>query len=838
MPPPLVYKRDDGALRGGIAPFVRGTSDYEIEGMRLLGQGYKGSPALKNPRGEKIVRGATRYFESGFGEEADGTSNVVPMDAEMGECLEGLLQLRETRDLVVMTMNMHHFASWPKDPDAGYYELCRITEVSPPPDIICVQEGIVGRDVLSELGYQLLVSSESCSQPLREALYQDANALRAARDAHHNRLVVNELYVRVESSSNPLEWEVVDQGAARISSDEQTTASGSSKLPLALRSVVWAKLRHRTQSAGPSVFLVNTQLTGDIREQNLFSEYAVKWERRKQVERVLDFIQSQISGEDLGVFVGDLGVAVDESSQDHTSSPFGMLAERGWTLAYGLSQVGPSSSSGELVDHMATSRSVPVLAKVFATTNQEGLPPVTQTPLSDHNVVKATFSMRYPVSEADKAIIQGIPEGMPTSPTSPQEYYIGDDEGANLLDEATRIVMRRKAFPLSYRPDEGDTSYVGVCARYEFECQDLMNERVAEQQAMEDITSSLSEQMWRLRDQCSEQIHGKSVLIQRIQEANDSVTTMNETWAIARANLQAELEDEKFHKEQVEAEFRAEEEEARAQVAQCRRQLENMEEARRFLGRHRICMANIKDMMVSDIEDEKRMTTEIAEAGDTHLSEWSEQQQEIRNELQDALAAHNADYKRWKGQMTNELDRARARKLEVEGEEFDVEQRLRRAQEELAQQTQDLQAEVHDKARELQEINARIQDVKGEFQSLEAARPQCEENARISMTKIAEKRSEADEYQAEIGVLCQETARIKRHVEELKESEAQQAAQIRRTLGAIPASEDVSSLEQRRLEYDELISQESQRREDLMLELQRAQQRGLFSCFFPQAKKG
>merc|ERR1719182_668747 len=349
---------------------------------------------------------------------------------------------------------------------------------------------------------------------------------------------------------------------------------------------------------------------------------------------------------------------------------------------------------------MATSRSVPVLAKVFATTNQEGLPPVTQTPLSDHNVVKATFSMRYPVSEADKAIIQGIPEGMPISPTSPQQYYIGDDEGANLLDEATRIGMRRKAFPLSYRPDEGDTSYVGVCARYEFECQDLMNERVAEQQAMEDITSSLSEQMWRVRDQCSEQIHGKSVLIQRIQEANDSVTTMNETWAIARANLQAELEDEKFQKEQVEAEFRAEEEEARAQIAQCRRQLE---------------------IMVSDIEDEKRMTTEIAEAGDTHLSEWSEQQQEIRNELQDALAAHNADYKRWKDQMTNELDRARARKQEVEGEEFDVEQRLRRAQEELAQQTQDLQAEVHDKARELQEINARIQDVKGEFQSLEAA---------------------------------------------------------------------------------------------------------------------
>merc|ERR1719262_742817 len=126
-----------------------------------------------------------------------------------------------------------------------------------------------------------------------------------------------------------------------------------------------------------------------------------------------------------------------------------------------------------------------------------------------------------------------------------------------------------------------------MCARYEFECQDLMNERTAEQQAMEEITDSLSEQMWRLRDQCSDQIHGKSVLIQRIQEANDSVSAMNETWAVARANLQAELDDERLQNTEMETELHTEEEELQAQIAQCRRQLDNMEQARRFIGRHR-----------------------------------------------------------------------------------------------------------------------------------------------------------------------------------------------------------------------------------------------------------
>merc|ERR1712100_895085 len=132
--------------------------------------------------------------------------------------------------------------------------------------------------------------------------------------------------------------------------------------------------------------------------------------------------------------------------------------------------------------------------------------------------------------------------------------------------------------------------------------------------------------MWRLREQCYEQIQGKSALISRISEANESVTTMNETWATARARLQAELQDEEFQKEQIEAELRAEEEEVQRQIETADRQLENMRLARRFLGRHVSSMRKIRAVMLSDIEDEKRMTSEIAEAGEVHMREWTEKQ--------------------------------------------------------------------------------------------------------------------------------------------------------------------------------------------------------------------
>jgi hypothetical protein len=542
------------------------------------------------------------------------------------------------------------------------------------------------------------------------------------------------------------------------------------------------------------------------------------------VARVLDFVEGLLATDDVGLFVGDLGVATEEGDQAHQSSPFGLLSVRGWILAYGQSQVGPTSSSGQLVDHMVTSKPVPATVKVFATTNQKdrNQPAVTKVPLSDHNVVKATFSLRYPISEADKADLM------------PQQYYIGEDEGVQLLAEASLHEKRRRNFPLAFRPDPSDTSYVGTCARYEFECQDLMNERTSEQQAMEEITATLSEQMWRLRDQCSEQIHSKSVLIQRIQEAKDSVTSMNETWSTARATLEAELEDEKFQKEHVEVELRAEEEELKMQIAQGTRQLENMAMARRSLGRHLSNMGKIKAVMQGDIEDEKRMTNEIAEAGEKQMLEWAAKQNEIRVELNDALAAHRADHHAWEAQKQAELQLDWDRKSELDAEEVDLQHRLRRAHEEMAHQAQELRTEAAENARELQKLNESIAEELQASNRLEETRPDCEENTRMSVLRAAELRKVTEECKVEITTLTQDCDAIKAHLEELRVQVAKAKPKSSRD---VSAKEVIKNLETTKIELDASIEIERKRQEDLQSRLRMAEQRpGLFSCFRPKAR--
>merc|ERR1719446_1696668 len=127
--------------------------------------------------------------------------------------------------------------------------------------------------------------------------------------------------------------------------------------------------------------------------------------------------------------------------------------------------------------------------------------------------------------------------------------------------------------------------------------------------------------------------------------------TLNESWMHVRGVLQAELEEERRQKEQMEATFEAEEAEVQKQVEQAQRQLDNMRSARRSLGKHRISMAKIKADMLNEIKEERRMTEEISQEGEKQLNEWREKQAEIREELNEALAQQKGEHDLWKAGM-------------------------------------------------------------------------------------------------------------------------------------------------------------------------------------------
>jgi len=294
-----------------------------------------------------------------------------------------------------------------------------------------------------------------------------------------------------------------------------------------------------------------------------------------------------------------------------------------------------------------------------------------------------------------------------------------------------------------------------------------------------------------------------------------------------------------LQKEHVEVEFHAEEQEAEAQVAQCNRQLENMREARKFLGRHRISMETIKDMMITDIEDEKRMTSQLEEAGERHMLEWSEQQHEIRGELEEALAAHRSERKQWEDDVHGELESLKAVRRDLDTEEAQLEEHLQRAHAELSKEATELSLECEEKSAELKELDSQIEEAQAKCQRFEEDWPVIQQHVSQSSMDKQTQQLEKDALQEEIARLKQECIDSKERTARLKKEESEQSAAHRRE---IHPSEDVSlahlnDLKKKSQEYDDKIQEESDRRYDLIKDLEDLQNRkGLFSCLFPPAK--
>lgn len=337
----------------------------------------------------------------------------------------------ETVPLVVLTINLQYFASWPSDEVAARQRLLQIVSAEPQPDVVCVQEGLHGRDVLLQVGYRRLVSSAAEAQSVRAMVYDHKVTLDAISERARDELLVNELYVRDAN----LAWEVVDHGVVRTSSKLSLVGGENVSGPLAARSVVWARFRPRGCPDVPAAIVLNTHISGGRFEDQFFVQQLAE-ERRLQVDRALDVFEQVRGPKDLGILVGDFNATTDDRAagpvggyfrsairssvrvqedaraarigdgdleakfRDYMAAPFEALERHSWKLAYSQDEVGPTSAFGHCVDYMAMSRLVQARANVFETTRQRfgGGEPDTGLQLTDHNAVKVVFSV--PCSEA------------------------------------------------------------------------------------------------------------------------------------------------------------------------------------------------------------------------------------------------------------------------------------------------------------------------------------------------------------------------------------------------------------------------------------------------------
>lgn len=226
------------------------------------------------------------------------------------------------------------------------------------------------------------------------------------------------------------------------------------------------------------------------------------------------------------------------------------------------------------------------------------------------------------------------------------------------------------------------------------------------------------------------------------------------------------------------------------------------------------------------------MTSEISKVGEDHLREWTEQQREIRDELNSELLQHRAEHDTWQAKVDSELQKLRSEKEEHDQTEAELEQKLRRAQDEMAQQHKDLRIEAAEKARELQEIELRIQDLHSETRELEDSRPGREERAADAAKQAAIDKKNYDDLQAEVAELKQDIVKIRSNRDELKEEirKYERAGEPQTNLQAT-----IQHHEAKVQELNSEIAEQREKQEDLQRQLDSSGNRGLFRCFRPRA---
>ena len=334
--------------------------------------------------------------------------------------------------LRVMTVNMQFYASFPTDAQKGKQSLQERFGQTHRPDVICMQEGLTGTDVLKDLGYDLVIcaGTQGVAQSVGEMMYHDQEALKFCRKDQSHKLLCNQVYIRKDS-----QWKVEDFGVEQISSALELAGGGGRKTgQLAVRSMCWLMLG-KTDSSRPAVCVMCTHLSGGRFEDQYFVQQLAQ-ERYSQIARCIEFFhkrQRQKQDDVVGILVGDFNAteayavngpmkayfksaitksqsvwldakydaveteeALEEKFKRYMVSPFEALQNSGWPLVYDEKAVGATSVFGHLIDYMAVSRDVVIdEARRVILTNQkvEGEPTDTKEPITDHNAVVATFGI-------------------------------------------------------------------------------------------------------------------------------------------------------------------------------------------------------------------------------------------------------------------------------------------------------------------------------------------------------------------------------------------------------------------------------------------------------------
>jgi len=377
----------------------------------------------------------------------------------------------QRHELALMTLNFQYFASYPKDGKAAHERLKEVTEGC---DIICVQEGLSNKNVLTPVGFELCICAgeEQVAQSVHDMVYGDAATLRTCDPTFHNQLLCNQIYRRQGSS-----WNVLDKGVIQISSDLQLVGGGGrAQGKLAIRSMAWVKIQ-RKGGNGPAAYVMCTHFSGGRFEDQYFVQQLAD-ERFVQPTKILDFFENRPNprDDDVGLLIGDFnatteytvdgpmhgyfkagivgsaGVQADASAADYKEdqlcelfktymiSPFTAIAKKGWSFAYTQEQVGVTSGFGHLIDHMAMSHPIKVVsAKVIHLTNQKfgSKAPDTDLPLTDHNSVKAIFDVSSARTNDTDTFEQLF--GTPQS-----EAYVFDQERM-VFDQKRRFLDRKAA---------------------------------------------------------------------------------------------------------------------------------------------------------------------------------------------------------------------------------------------------------------------------------------------------------------------------------------------------------------------------------------------------------